>query len=208
MRSFPIYILIDSSTFMMGEPINLIKKQISELIINLRLNPYALETVRIAFLTFGNVPKLIKPLTDISEICLDFLINLEFNGIRNLNGAFAILKEDIVNNIRQRIDHSRDFDYRPLILVFIGGDSNGWKDNALKLISTLGAYPKPIDPEGEVRCWEDRENTEDLIKESLCFCSFNEKVISIYSNFGKYNAVIGKDDVYYTTVKNYYFGML
>lgn len=208
MSSFPIYIMIDTSTFMVGEPSNMIKKQIYELITKLRNNPYALENVRLAFLTFGNDPKIIKPLTDISEISLEFLNSIEFNGKRNLSDAFAILKVDIVKNIKQRINYSRDFDYRPLILIFIGGESLDWNENALLLLSTISSYPKPEDPEGEVRCWDDGSKIEDEEKESLFFCAFNEKVISIYSNFCKYNAVIEKDDIYSTIIKNYYCRML
>jgi len=102
MREAPIYILIDSSTYLVGEPICLIKKELSELITKLRTDPLAIETMKLAFLTFGNEPKIVKPLTYLTEISLEFLNLIEFHGQRNLRDTFAILEEDIVNNLKPR----------------------------------------------------------------------------------------------------------
>ena len=203
MREAPIYILIDSSTYLVGEPICLIKKELSELITKLRTDPLAIETMKLAFLTFGNEPKIVKPLTYLTEISLEFLNLIEFHGQRNLRDTFAILEEDIVNYLKPRKAWERDFDYRPFILVFIGGESSDWNENALSLLSTLSLFKKPEkDPDS---CWDDdcRKELKEEAKESLCFCAFNEKVISMYSNIGDCNAVIGQDDIY-SIIKHYF----
>ena len=43
-RRLPVYILIDTSGSMKGEPIESVKVGLSDMIASLRLDPYALET--------------------------------------------------------------------------------------------------------------------------------------------------------------------
>lgn len=53
MRHLPVYILIDTSGSMKGEPIESVKVGLPDMIAALRLDPYALETVCISIITFG-----------------------------------------------------------------------------------------------------------------------------------------------------------
>ncbi|MFA5431854.1 MAG: VWA domain-containing protein [Candidatus Paceibacterota bacterium] len=205
MRTCPIYILVDTSTFIVGEPFKLINKQITELISRLRQDPCALEKVRISFITFGNTPKILTPLTDLCDINFEDLFNVECKGIRNLKDALAILYEDISQNLKTRTNYQRDFDYRPFIIIFIGGESSDWSENTKSLLSVLGAYTKPEAPDGYSALYEDDYNPDDSIKESICFCTFNDKVQSIYFGIGKYYMVIGKDDIS-EYVKKYFYG--
>ena len=52
MRHLPVYILIDTSGSMKGEPIESVKVGLSDMIATLRQDPYALETVCISIITF------------------------------------------------------------------------------------------------------------------------------------------------------------
>lgn len=47
-RRLPVYILIDTSGSMKGEPIESVKVGLSDMIASLRLDPYALETACIS----------------------------------------------------------------------------------------------------------------------------------------------------------------
>lgn len=49
-RRLPVYILIDTSGSMKGEPIESVKVGLSDMIASLRLDPYALETACINLL--------------------------------------------------------------------------------------------------------------------------------------------------------------
>ena len=57
MRHLPVYILIDTSGSMKGEPIESVKVGLADMIATLRQDPYALETVCISIITFNNEVK-------------------------------------------------------------------------------------------------------------------------------------------------------
>ena len=60
-RRLPVYILIDTSGSMKGEPIESVKVGLSDMIASLRLDPYALETACISIITYDKDVKQILP---------------------------------------------------------------------------------------------------------------------------------------------------
>lgn len=64
-RRLPVYILIDTSGSMRGEPIESVKVGLSDMIASLRLDPYALETVCVSIITFDSKVEQILPLTEL-----------------------------------------------------------------------------------------------------------------------------------------------
>lgn len=69
-RRLPVYILIDTSGSMRGEPIESVKVGLSDMIAALRLDPYALETVCVSIITFNSKVEQILPLTDLENLQL------------------------------------------------------------------------------------------------------------------------------------------
>lgn len=69
-RRLPVYILIDTSGSMRGEPIESVKVGLSDMIASLRLDPYALETVCVSIITFNSKVEQILPLTDLENLQL------------------------------------------------------------------------------------------------------------------------------------------
>lgn len=69
-RRLPVYILIDTSGSMKGEPIESVKVGLADMIASLRLDPYALETVCISIITFDREVKQILPLTELENLQL------------------------------------------------------------------------------------------------------------------------------------------
>ena len=53
MRRLPVYLLIDCSGSMMGEPIEAVKVGLQTMTSALRTDPYALETVHLSVITFS-----------------------------------------------------------------------------------------------------------------------------------------------------------
>ena len=51
-RRLPVYLLIDTSGSMRGEPIESVKVGIEAMLSTLRTDPYALDTVSISIITF------------------------------------------------------------------------------------------------------------------------------------------------------------
>lgn len=70
MRRLPVYILIDTSGSMKGEPIESVKVGLSDMIASLRLDPYALETVCISIITYNKDVKQLIPLTELENLRL------------------------------------------------------------------------------------------------------------------------------------------
>ena len=70
MRRLPVYILIDTSGSMKGEPIEAVKVGLADMMATLRQDPYALETVSISIITYDKDVKQILPLTDLADLQL------------------------------------------------------------------------------------------------------------------------------------------
>lgn len=61
MRRLPVYILIDISSSMRGEPIEAVKAGINTLLNSLCQDPYALETVWLSLITYNSKAEQILP---------------------------------------------------------------------------------------------------------------------------------------------------
>ena len=53
MRRLPVYLLLDTSGSMMGEPIEAVKNGVEILVSSLRQDPYALETAHLSIISFA-----------------------------------------------------------------------------------------------------------------------------------------------------------
>ena len=67
-RRLPVYILIDTSGSMRGEPIEAVKVGLSDMIASLRVDPFALETVCISIITFDRSVQQVLPLTELARL--------------------------------------------------------------------------------------------------------------------------------------------
>lgn len=67
MRRLPVYILLDTSGSMRGEPIEAVKVGLGSLVSTLRQDPSALESVYLSILTFDREAKVIAPLTSLED---------------------------------------------------------------------------------------------------------------------------------------------
>ena len=63
MRRLPVYFLIDVSESMVGQPIEEVQNGMRTIIQELRVDPYALETVFVSILAFAGKAKTLSELT-------------------------------------------------------------------------------------------------------------------------------------------------
>ena len=75
MRRLPVYLLLDTSGSMRGEPIESVKVGLQSLISTLRRDPMALESVHVSFITFDRDVKVLTPLTPLEELVEAFVEN-------------------------------------------------------------------------------------------------------------------------------------
>ena len=67
-RRLPVYLLIDTSGSMKGEPIESVKVGIETMLSTLRNDPYALETVNVSIITYDREVNQLLPVTPIDEL--------------------------------------------------------------------------------------------------------------------------------------------
>lgn len=116
-RRLPIYLLIDTSGSMSGEPIAAVKNGIDMLVADLRGNPQALETAWLSVITFGSEAEQVVPLTSIMEFkCPE----LTTGGEAKLGAALKLVCESREREVQKTTQKSRG-DYLPIVFLFSDG---------------------------------------------------------------------------------------
>lgn len=118
-RRLPVYILIDTSGSMQGEPIESVKVGLADMIASLRLDPYALETVCISLITYDKDVKQILPLTALEDLQLPNII-VPDSGPTFMGAALNLLCKvyDAEVNMGSR---EQKGDWMPLLFVLTDG---------------------------------------------------------------------------------------
>ncbi|RZA05576.1 MAG: VWA domain-containing protein, partial [Moraxellaceae bacterium] len=74
LRRLPVYLLLDTSGSMRGEPIESVNVGLRSMLSSLRQNPYALESVYLSIVTFDSSVKQVLPLTALPELQLPEIV--------------------------------------------------------------------------------------------------------------------------------------
>ena len=132
MRHLPVYILIDTSGSMKGEPIKSVKVGLADMIATLRQDPYALETVCISIITFDREVKQVMPLTELEKLQLPD-ISISDSEISNLGLALKILYKRIGVEVKKNTAEKKG-DWRPHLFVFTNGILSDVKESDLNIL--------------------------------------------------------------------------
>src|SRR5262245_4891639 len=96
-RRLPVYLLLDCSGSMSGEPIEAVRQGVRALINDLKGYPMALETAYLSVITFGSTAQQICPLT---ELALFKEPRLDSSGATAMGDALGLLEKCLDNEVQ------------------------------------------------------------------------------------------------------------
>lgn len=124
MKRLPVYILLDTSGSMHGEPIEAVNNGMQMLINQLRQNPQAIETAYISIITFDSTAQQVIPLTDLASFQM---IPLRATGVTALGDALKLTAQCIDREVI-KTTMERKGDWKPIVFIMTDGvPTDDWK---------------------------------------------------------------------------------
>ena len=124
MRRLPVYLLLDISGSMTGEPIEAVKNGVQVLVSTLRQDPYALETAYLSVITFDSSAKQLVPLTELSMFQMP---EIKANGATSLGDALSLLARTVDQEVTKTTPEQKG-DWKPLVFLMTDGEpTDDWQ---------------------------------------------------------------------------------
>jgi uncharacterized protein YegL len=148
-RRLPVYLILDCSGSMAGEPIAALEMGLRALLNDLHNDPQALETVWLGIIAVSSTAELLVPLTEVAAFSQP---ELTAQGTTALGEALDLLAERIRAEVRTtRPD--RKGDWKPLVFILTDGEpTDDWERSAenfrlagLATVVACGAGPEVND---------------------------------------------------------------
>lgn len=118
MRRLPVYLLLDCSGSMFGEPIEAVKNGVQVLVSTLRQDPYALETAYLSIITFDSKAQQLTPLTELAAFQQP---NIQASGCTALGEALSLLSMKADSEVAKTTAEKKG-DWKPLVFIMTDGE--------------------------------------------------------------------------------------
>ncbi len=131
-RRLPVYLLLDCSGSMMGEPIEAVKQGIKALLSELRGDPQALETAYLSVITFDSSARQVTPLTELMQFKEP---EISAGGATALGEALNVLMDCVETEVRKSTETQKG-DWRPLVFILTDGsptDTETFREAVVKV---------------------------------------------------------------------------
>lgn len=132
MRRLPVYLLLDTSGSMYGEPIEAVKNGVQTLVSTLRSDPYALETAYLSIITFNSTAQQITPLTELAMFQPPII---DAGGGTSLGEALSLLAQKVDTEIIKTTQDVKG-DWKPIVFLMTDGEPTDNLDKGLAEFKT------------------------------------------------------------------------
>ena len=126
-RRLPVYLLLDVSGSMAGDPIEAVRNGMQMMVSALRGEPQALETAYLSVITFESSAKQVVPLTDLASFQEPAL---SASGTTALGEALTLLCNKVDTEVNKTTKEAKG-DWKPLVFIMTDGAPNDdWQKGA------------------------------------------------------------------------------
>lgn len=126
-RRLPVYVLLDCSESMAGDPFAAVKDGLDSLIADLRGDPMALETAYVSVITFASTARQALPLTEVMRLTPP---RLQMGSGTAMGAALSLLERCLDTEVT-RAGPGRKGDYKPICFLLTDGEpTDDWEGPA------------------------------------------------------------------------------